>query len=128
MLKIRKEQKQAFAKREIKGFEDRMIEHLDTLFPAYCETLGEPAVRRLIGLGIERAARYGIESENGVCIYVDTMFAFGRDFDADPSLPWAHALLVDREIEGPLLRADALFEAALDHLEEARGIRTEEAV
>jgi hypothetical protein len=128
MLKIPSTQKQAFRKRELQGFEDRMIAHLGVLFPAYCETLGEPAVRRLVQLGVERAARYGLVTERGACIYVDVMFAFGRDFDGDPGLPWARAVLVDRAIDGPLLRVDALFDAALEHLDEARGIRAEEAL
>ncbi|MEP7125545.1 MAG: hypothetical protein ABJE95_31725 [Byssovorax sp.] len=127
MLKIRKEQKQAFARRELEGFQDRMIDHLGALFPAYCEPLGEPAVRRLIELGVERAARHGVVTERGVCVYLDVMFAFGRDFEADPALPWARAILVDRTINGPLLRADALFEAAFDHLDEARGLHAQEA-
>ncbi len=128
MLKIRKEQQKVFREREVQGFEDRMWDHLSVLFPAYCETLGEPAVRRLVRHGIARGARYGLVSERGVCVYVDAMFAFGRDFDVDPALPWAAKILKGRAYKDPALRADALFDEAIEHLEEARGIRAEEAV
>jgi hypothetical protein len=108
MLKIRKEQQKVFAAREVQDFEDRMWGHLGVLFPAYCATLGEAAVRRLIRHGIARAARYGIVSEKG--------------------LPWAAEILTARAVKSPHLRADLLFDTALEHLEEARGIRAEEAV
>jgi len=128
MMTIRKEQKQAFVERELKDFEDRMVEHLVSVFPDSCEALGDPAVRRLIREGIARAARYGIESERGVCIYIDAMFAYGRGFDADPNLPWAARILTDPSIDGPLLRADELLNATVEHLEEAQGIRADEAI
>lgn len=126
MLKIRREQTEAFREVEIKGFEDRMLDHLWTLFPAYCEVLGDTKLRRLVREGMSRAGRYGIDTEQGVCVYVDAMFAFGRDFDTDPSLPWAAEILTSRSIQGQHLRADQLFDAALDHLDDARGIRAEE--
>lgn len=127
MLKIRKEQKDALREREIRDFENRMWAHLRILFPAYCEPLGEVRVKRLVRLGIERAAKYGIISERGVCIYVDAMFAFGRDFDADPALGWAKDILTDRSIEGEFARSDRLMEEALNRLEDAPGIRMEDA-
>lgn len=126
MLKIRREQTEAFREVEIKGFEDRMLDHLWTLFPANCEVLGDASLRRLVREGITRAARYGIDTEYGVCVFVDAMFAYGRDFDTDPSLPWALEILTSRSIRGQHLRADRLFDAALEHLDAARGIRAEE--
>jgi hypothetical protein len=102
-----------------------MVRHLEKLFPAACDALGEPAVRRMIRVGIRDAAAYGIIAERGVCIYVDAMFAFGRDFDRE--LPWASAILRDRRLKNPVARADALFDAAFDHLRDARGISVEEA-
>jgi hypothetical protein len=127
MFKVRKRQQGAFSEEAVKDFEDRMVTHLGKFFPAYCDTLNDGAVRRMIRYGIHRAAAYGIVAERGVCIYVDAMFAFGRDFDRDPAVPWAAAILGNRKIKSPVARVDRLFDAAFEHIHEARGIRAEEA-
>lgn len=124
MLKVRKKQRAALLEEAIRDFEDRMVVHLEKLFPAYCDVLGEAAVRRLIRYGILQAETYGIVAERGVCIFVDTMFAFGKSFDTE--IPWAKAILTDKKIKTPIARADKLFDAAFDHIKEARGIRPEE--
>ena len=126
MLRIRKEQKEQLREREIRAFEEDMLKHLGILFPAYCEAFGPAALRRMVRLGIERAARYGIVSERGVCVYIDAMFAFGRDFDTDPSIPWAGEILGRKSLETEVLRVDELVDEGLERLEEARGLRAEE--
>lgn len=126
MLKVRKKQRDALSEEAIRDFEDRMVLHLGKFFPAYCDVLGEAAVRRTIRYGISQAATYGIVAERGVCIFIDAMFAFGRNFDTDPEVPWARAVLTDKKIKTPVARADKLFNAAFDHIKEARGIRHEE--
>jgi hypothetical protein len=126
MFKVRKKQQEAFSEEAVKDFEDRMVTHLGKFFPANCEALGERSVRRMIRWGIQKAAGYGVVAERGVCIYIDAMFAFGRDFDADPALPWAAAILRDRKIKSETARADRLFDAAFDHILEGRGITVQE--
>lgn len=126
MFRIHKEQMSAFHEEAMKAFEDRLAAHLYKIFPAYCEAFGQEAVTRLIRYGVRRAERHGIVVERGLFVYVDAMFAFGRDFDEDPRLPWAAKILRDPEAT-PLDKADRLFDAAFEHLDEARGIRAEEA-
>lgn len=128
MLRVRKSQREAFSEEAVKDFEDRMVAHLGKLFPAYVDVLGEPAVRRTIRYGISRAETYGIVAERGVCIFIDAMFAFGRNFDVDPEIPWARAILTDKKIKSPVARADELFDAGFDHIREARGIKLEEVM
>lgn len=84
MFKIRKGMMEAFAADAVKDFEDRMVAHVRRLLPSACAA-SDASIRRRIRSGIERARAYGIVSERGVCMYVDTMFAYGDDFDNDPA-------------------------------------------
>lgn len=127
MLRVRESEKRAFYVEAFKDFEDRMVTHLGKFFPAYTEPLGDDAVRRLIRYGVERAAKYGIVAERDVCLYIDAMFAYGRDFDEDPSVPWAAAILKDPSMQSPKYRMSRLVDAAFEHLDEARGIKLSEA-
>ncbi|XYH98337.1 hypothetical protein ACMHYB_00785 [Sorangium sp. So ce1128] len=126
MFKVRSQQKAFLSQEATRDFEDRMVTHLGKFFPAYCDVLGEAAVRRTIRYGILQAGKYGIVAERGVCIFIDAMFAFGRNFDSDPEVAWARGILTDRKIKDPRARADKLFDAAFEHLGEARGLRREE--
>ena len=89
-----------------------MVAHLKEFFPAQCERLGEPEVRRWITTGTEKAGSYGIVSERDVCKYIDVMFVHGRNFDTDA--PWAHPILTARAVD-PADKTKALFEAARKH-------------
>jgi hypothetical protein len=113
MFTIRKEQMEALADAGIADFEDRMMEHLfECPLSERCRAMGEAALRGLIRYGLQRAASYGIVTERGVSVYVDVMVAFGRDFDVDPTLPWAAAVLNDPSTRTPFERIDQLFDAA----------------
>lgn len=88
--------------------------------------LGDDATKQAIKYAMKCAARYGIESEQGVCAYADVMFAFGHDFDQAPSLPWAGEILNDASLEyDPAEKADRLFDAALNNAEQAQGLKPE---
>jgi hypothetical protein len=124
MLKIRKEQDEELGKIALKRFEDSMVEHLRKFFSDECELLGEDGTRQTIHYAIERAGEYGIVSERDVCIYTDVMFAFGRDFDKDPKLPWAAQILNDESLkDSPSEKVDKLYEAASTNFQEAAGIK-----
>lgn len=122
MLRIHDGQMASFSVEAARDFEDRMIEHLGVLFPAYLETLGEEGARTLVRRGVERAATYGMIVERSVCIFIDAMFAFGRDFDRDPALPWAAAILTDTGASSPDEKAHRLFKAAFANFDQARGV------
>jgi len=102
-------------------FVDRMVEHLNQFFPKHCAALGVSGVREAIDYGIERASSYGIVGERDVCLYIDLMFGFGKDFDTDPELPWAASVLNDERIAGAKQRINILHETAVREASQAGG-------
>ena len=121
MLQIRNPQMNALAQAAAKDFEERMVAHVGQHFRAQCEALGPAATREAIRYGVARAASHEITIERDVAAYIDVMFAFGRDFDRDPSLPWAAAILGDRA-ELATARARRLLDESMNHLDRAVGI------
>lgn len=115
MLTIRKEQLAVFGPLGKKAFEDRMLEHLNKCFPEQCKALGEPKLRETIQYGTQRAASYLITSERDVCKYIDLMIIYGRDFDKDTNLPWAQAVLQNKNIRDPSAKIERLYKAAEKH-------------
>ena len=115
MLVIRKEQMESLAQA---NFENQIAAHLHEFFPEQCEALGEPEVRKIIRYGFERAESYGIVADGDVCQYIDVMIVFGRDFDTDPELPWAAAILNNGSIKDSSIRIERLCDTAMEHLDE----------
>ena len=111
------EQMESLSKAAYKEFENRMVAHLKEFFPDECEELGEDEVRDEIKYGVRRAKVYGFESEQDVCRYIDLMFAFGGDFDADPDLEELRQLLDEDDdedaAEDATERMDRLYDAAM---------------
>ena len=122
MLRIRDEQLQLFSTAASIDFENRMVIHLRKFFPQHCKALHERGIRDVIQHAIRRAASYGIVTERDVCKYTDLVFAFDRDFDRDPKLPWAARVLGDPELTDPTERVNRLFDEALWHVRQAGGI------
>jgi hypothetical protein len=91
--KIRHEQRIAFKKAAMESFMLRLMAHVNEFFPEECKELSPPGVRATLEHCIERAASYQIISERDICRYIDVAFAFGRDFDVDPDIPWARRIL-----------------------------------
>lgn len=114
MLTIRKEQWDLFAKVEVEKFEDWVHGHVRNFFPAEYRTAGEAKIRELIRYGRERAAAHGFMGKRDVCRYIDLMVILGRDFDRDPGLPWAAAIL--QKPRDPVARMHFLYQAATDHI------------
>ena len=119
MITITAEQMAALNALSRKQFITRATVHLQRFFPQHCATLGPAGVHAAIDYGIDRADGYGIVGERDVALYLDLMFAFGRDFDTDPALPWAAAILTDPRIPAPKQRINRLHDAALAHTADA---------
>ena len=115
MLTIRKEQLFVFQKVASQNFENRVLSHIKKCFPKQMGTLGEPGTRDLIRYGIQRSASYRFRKQPDICKYIDIMVVFGRDFDRDPQLPWASAVLNDLSLPGPSVRASELHKAAIEY-------------
>lgn len=118
MLYIRPEQMQQAAQAAYKDFEDRMVVHLQELYPEQYDALGEEEVREEIKYGSRRAEVYGFEAETEVCRYIALMFSLGSDFDADPDFEDLHEVLQDETLEDPEERMDQLYDVALKTLEQ----------
>jgi len=95
MFTIRQHQEAAFARAAEGEFEDRMVKHLCEEFPTSPRAQDEEALRTLVRRGLERAARWGIEEEFGVCLYLHVMVELGESFDEDPQHAFARAALED---------------------------------
>lgn len=117
-MKLRKKNMEGLSEGARQGFEDRMVAHLAELFTDQSRKLGETGVRQKICEGIERASGYDIGIERDVCIYIELMFAFGRDFDSDPCCPWAGAILNEPDVHSQE-RARRLHEAARNNVADA---------
>ncbi|NMO13587.1 hypothetical protein HPC49_01260 [Pyxidicoccus fallax] len=116
---IRDAQLSALRKVQIRRFEAWVESHLQRHFPEACEAAGEAQVRGDIRHGIARAGAYGITAERQVCQYIDLMFVLGRDFDMDPSLPWAGEILREESGISERERIRLLYVRAMEHLGEA---------
>jgi hypothetical protein len=116
MLKIRSEQMAAFEAAALKGFEDRMVEHLRNFSPKHAQVLDEEQLRAVVRYGIERAESHGLTSERSIRIYTETMLMLGSNFDVDPQYPWA-AEILGRTEEDQVTRIDGISEKAWDYAE-----------
>lgn len=100
MVRIRREQMEALRRPIAKRFEDEMYAYLVEVFPEQCGAEGEPAVRDHIRKGMQRAEEYGITIEADVARYVELMYVWSPEFDEDPDLPWAQAVLTTEGLDG----------------------------
>ena len=102
LLRVTGKQMQQLSENERQAFVARMTTHLAGLAPG----LDGAARRALIEDGLEMARRNGIESEQGVCLFIDAMALAG----GDPSR-WCDASL------SPLANAKRVFLRALETLQ-----------
>jgi len=114
MLKIYPEQTDAFAQASVRDFEARMVRHLRRFFLEECRGLGEDGLLATIRHGVSRAASYGIVSEHDVALYLNLTMALGRDFDRDPLLPWAGAILTEPALTEPWLKMGRLYRTTVE--------------
>ena len=113
MLHIRPEQLAMLAESYLVA---QIADHLAEYLPAHHATLRPAALREHIRDGIIRAHGHGFDDGPSICLYVDLMFLFGREFDREP---WAAAILGDGALlDDRELRAGQLRGAAIDRLNE----------
>ncbi len=112
---IRQKQMSAFTEGANTDFENRMVVHLNKCFPAECQAMQEPGVRKTIRYGIDQAAQYAVKAERDVCKYIDLMMVYGSDFNTREDLPWASRILNDKVLRNSSARMDSLFMAAKEH-------------
>lgn len=121
MLAMRQSQMEAFGNAALGKFEDDMVLHLRQFAPRHCEVIGEPAVRRAIRLGTERARKYGLTNRGPVRFYIELMFMYGCDFDTDIQCAWAARVLNNRSFAHQMAKADELYKEAMAFTGEIAG-------
>jgi hypothetical protein len=95
---LREAQLAAISDQKIEGFKQRLYQHINNTNGDAVVQLGPAAARETIEYGLERASAYRIAAESEVVAYVALMFQYGRDFDADPALPFADMILEQRMV------------------------------
>ncbi len=113
MLTIRDEQMRALS---LEMFERWLQSHLRQYFPRQSARLTDDELHQTVRSGIGKGRRYGFVLEAELCRFTDIMLVMGPDFDSDPRLPWAAAILNDSELARPGVRIEMLQEAARGHL------------
>src|SRR5690349_21147579 len=98
MLRIRPQQMQTFEQAAMTGFERRMVDHLRTYFPGHYRIWRPATAQAVVQYGCKKARHYGLDTERNICLYLTLMATLGGNFDADPQLPWANAILTDTTI------------------------------
>lgn len=119
MLEIRREQVWGFCGPKIDAFLVRARQHVEQYFPEQVAALAEEELRGVILHGLRQADAYGLSSERDLLRYQTLMFVFGRDFDRDPSFPWAARILGSAEAGST--KTSRLQTEALKHEREGRG-------
>ena len=105
MLIIRNEQMQVFKQEMRRRFEESMLLHIADRYPIEYERIcsngkGEEEIRSYIKQGILDAASFGIESELGVCLYIELMVQLGPGFHDHEDMFWIREILKDTGLSG----------------------------
>ena len=124
MLALRTAQLESLAESARLSFKARLHSHLARFFPEHCSKLGAERIDLAIDFAIRRAGLYGIESEHGICVYADIMFAFGHLFEEAPEHAWAARVLRDPNIFDPAIRVERLYEEAMNFLRQREATRS----
>lgn len=123
---VRKGQMSAFEEQMRKGFEDRMVVHLNKFFPEKTRRMKEEELRASIREGVEKADGYFVTREVDVARFIDLKFALAPDFDELEEMSWAREILDDHSISGQD-KIERIYEELPDRLrtlqaeEHARG-------
>lgn len=115
MLRMTQEQIRFLQYSAWEVFVAEMVKHMWTFAPNHCRVIGEAQVRRVVGLGLERAKAYGFTYRGPLRFYLELMFMFGAEFDSDPQFPsWARDLLRLRTVDDQMYRADRIYRGLSD--------------
>ena len=98
MLTMSQKQFEQLGADQKQRFIAQLMERLRLDLPVQTKPLDDQALRELIEDGSRHAETYGLFSEAHVRVYCAMMLRHGRDFDADPKLPWAGDILNDETL------------------------------
>ena len=93
MLVIRKQQMSVFEREHRCKLVDALLAHVSDCFDIVVGQLGQERTRLVIEQALERAERYGIETDADFCEFVNLVFVFGDRFPDGAQFAWARELL-----------------------------------
>ena len=117
MLILRQEQMDLFARLEMERFEGRVIAHLRRHYTERMAGIADPTAREFVRFCVRRAARYGIDRERDIVLFIDVAIALGQRFDEQPHHQWALDVLTDEFLTSPTVRVEALHRLTVEYLE-----------
>lgn len=100
MFEIRKEQMEVLGRHELEKFVVRMMAHLREDFADYVQPMSDEQLREFVETGIATSKTYEVVDEDDVCIYIECMAVYGRDFDTNPKTDWAGSILRQTDLDG----------------------------
>ena len=74
MFEFRNDQMEAFEDARLPAFENYMVQHLSEFAARHCEIIGEPGVRKVIKLGVQNSAKYGMNLRRSARLHIELMF------------------------------------------------------
>ncbi len=95
-MNIRESQIQELERRNLERFISETYILLKTHFPLKVEKYGKQKTIEIIQNGISNAKSYHLFSESYIVKYIVVMFLLGDNFDNDPNIPWAGAIIKDK--------------------------------
>jgi hypothetical protein len=119
MLKIRKEQLEAFEYRALQNFEDEMIAHGKVFAPIISQVIGDAQLRIAVRQTIATAGKYGFTLRGPIRLCVELMFLCGSGFDTDPQYPGIGEVL--RSSDGEMRKAERIHLGHAEYLEHVAG-------
>ncbi len=78
-------------------FEERMIEHLRTIFRDKLSSTNDDELSAIIQSGIIRAEYYSISTERNIALLIDLLVGVSEDFDTAEQTRWIRSILDEEQ-------------------------------
>jgi hypothetical protein len=102
--------RQEFHRLSAESLQDKILMGLRIIYPQKYRYVGELALRKLIGSGIEMAVKHQASSDLHHAFFVGMMYGFGHGVFGDPLYPWVGTTLSNSTVAIPAYRIDRLYE------------------
>lgn len=119
-MKIRNEQIEAMTKGVRKAYELRVLDHIARYFPIQVRLFGRDRLHPLAARAIDQSNAYMMVSEESAYLYADILMMLGMEFDIDPQLPFARAVLLEQGLS-ERERASNLYNAVNEYWKKVAG-------
>ena len=84
MLTIRASQQSALGAANARRFEQTIVRHIETAFPAHFAKWGEAGTAEFVSRNVRRAEGHGIDTTGAVVTFLELLIAFGEQFGESP--------------------------------------------